>query len=80
MHERVPVVVGTDCEKSCVVIGSPSFEPRGNGQRRLAEHTHLKQVQHDQEPPDSAVAIVEWMQRFELVVRHCGRDQGVDRL
>ena len=61
-----------------MVVPTAGFEPGGHREGRLDQRAAGHQVQHDQQPPDAPVAVVEGAQRLELVVGHAGRHDGVD--
>src|SRR5699024_10597483 len=78
-HVAVPVSSRTNTEKCVVVLGTAGLEPRRNGEARFPRDRHLEEEQNEQERREATVSVGERVQCLELIVRHGGGDDGVER-
>ena len=61
-------------------VAIPAMPLALTSERRLDERTCLHEMQDDEESTDTTVAVVERVERLELVVRHARGDDGIDGL
>ncbi len=61
----VPVAMADHAAQAVVILRASGLEPRRDGQRRLTEHPCLLQVQHNEQPADPPVAVVERVEGLE---------------
>ena len=70
--------MGADSQQRVVVLGATLLEPRRDRQRGFAENTRAQESEHDEEPPQATVAVLEGVKGLELVVGHARGDDRVD--
>jgi hypothetical protein len=60
--------------KAILIVVASGFEPRRDHENGVLEYPLLHELKNDEQPPDTAVAVREWVQGLELVVGRRGLD------
>src|SRR5205085_2086866 len=71
----LPVSVLPHIVQQLVVVRAMLLEVQAEIKKRVAENTGIRKHQRDEQPSDTAIAVEERMDRFELHVRQRGADE-----
>ena len=67
-HPAIPIAVRGDAHQASEIVGAVALEPGRYRQGRFRQDAGVVQLDDDEEAPHASVAIMERMQRLELVV------------